>query len=95
MGGRTGVLRRKRADQLRPAGMSRGRGSLAVVRKWKISLDSTTVAGATMMLSSETDRSGGTPMLKIGDFSKLSRVSIRLLRHYDEIGLLKPVWIDP
>ena len=34
-------------------------------------------------------------MLKIGDFSKLSRVSIRMLRHYDEIGLLKPVRIDP
>lgn len=34
-------------------------------------------------------------MLKIGDFSKLSRVSIRMLRHYDEIGLLKPIWIDP
>ena len=27
-------------------------------------------------------------MLKIGEFSKLSRVSVRLLRHYDEIGLL-------
>lgn len=24
-------------------------------------------------------------MLKIGDFSKLSRVSIRMLRHYDDI----------
>ncbi|MGN0778358.1 MAG: MerR family transcriptional regulator [Aristaeellaceae bacterium] len=34
-------------------------------------------------------------MLKIGDFSKLSRVSIRMLRHYDELGLLKPVRIDP
>ncbi len=34
-------------------------------------------------------------MLKIGDFSKLSRVSIRMLRHYDEIGLLRPVKIDP
>ncbi len=33
-------------------------------------------------------------MLKIGDFSKLSRVTIRMLRHYDEIGLLKPVKID-
>lgn len=33
-------------------------------------------------------------MLKIGDFSKLSRVSIRMLRHYDEIGLLKPAEID-
>ena len=34
-------------------------------------------------------------MLKIGDFSKLSRVSIRMLHHYDEIGLLRPVKIDP
>jgi len=34
-------------------------------------------------------------MLKIGEFSKLSRVSVRMLRHYDEIGLLKPVYIDP
>lgn len=33
-------------------------------------------------------------MLKIGDFSKLSRVSIRMLRHYDEIHLLKPVKVD-
>lgn len=33
-------------------------------------------------------------MLKIGDFSKLSRISIRMLRHYDEIGLLMPRSID-
>ena len=33
-------------------------------------------------------------MLKIGDFSKLSRVSIRMLRHYDDIGLLKPARTD-
>ncbi|SKB66988.1 DNA-binding transcriptional regulator, MerR family [Lachnospiraceae bacterium] len=33
-------------------------------------------------------------MLKIGDFSKLSRVSVRMLRHYDDIGLLKPAEID-
>ncbi len=33
-------------------------------------------------------------MLKIGDFSKLARVSIKALRYYDEIGLLKPVKID-
>ena len=33
-------------------------------------------------------------MLKIGDFSKLSRISIRMLRHYDDIGLLKPAEID-
>ena len=33
-------------------------------------------------------------MLKIGDFSKLSRISIRMLRHYNEIGLLMPASID-
>ena len=33
-------------------------------------------------------------MLKIGEFSKISRVSVRMLRHYDEIGLLKPVETD-
>ncbi len=34
-------------------------------------------------------------MLRIGDFSKLSRVSVRMLRYYDEIGLLRPDRIDP
>jgi effector-binding domain-containing protein len=33
-------------------------------------------------------------MLKIGDFSKFCRVSIKALRYYDEIGLLKPVVVD-
>lgn len=33
-------------------------------------------------------------MLKIGDFSRLSRVSIRMLRYYDETGLIKPVKVD-
>lgn len=33
-------------------------------------------------------------MLKIGEFSKLSKVSVRMLRHYDEIDLLKPIKID-
>ena len=34
-------------------------------------------------------------MLRIGEFSKLSRISIRMLRHYDEIGLLTPEETDP
>lgn len=34
-------------------------------------------------------------MFKIGDFSRFSRVSIKMLRHYDEIGLLKPARVDP
>lgn len=33
-------------------------------------------------------------MLKIGDFSKLSRISIRMLRYYDEMGLLVPKQTD-
>ncbi|HHW08666.1 MAG TPA: MerR family transcriptional regulator [Firmicutes bacterium] len=33
-------------------------------------------------------------MLKIGDFSKLSLVSVKTLRHYDELGLLKPAFVD-
>lgn len=34
-------------------------------------------------------------MLRIGDFSRLARVTIITLRHYDQIGLLKPVEVDP
>src|SRR5512142_1157391 len=33
-------------------------------------------------------------MFKIGDFSKLAHVSIKTLRYYDEIGLLRPGEID-
>lgn len=33
-------------------------------------------------------------MLKIGDFSKICQVSIRALRHWDSIGLLKPALTD-
>lgn len=34
-------------------------------------------------------------MLKIGIFSKLSRISIRMLRYYDDAGLLSPKRVDP
>lgn len=33
-------------------------------------------------------------MLKIGEFSTLTQISIKTLRHYDEIGLLKPMHVD-
>lgn len=33
-------------------------------------------------------------MFKIGEFSRLSRVSVRMLRHYDQLGLLKPSHTD-
>jgi len=31
---------------------------------------------------------------KIGDFSKLTQVSVKTLRYYGELGLLEPAWID-
>jgi DNA-binding transcriptional MerR regulator len=34
-------------------------------------------------------------VLKIGDFAKLSRVSVKALRLYAEVGLLNPVQVDP
>ncbi|HUB40015.1 MAG TPA: MerR family transcriptional regulator [Streptosporangiaceae bacterium] len=34
-------------------------------------------------------------MLSIGEFARLGAVSIRTLRHYDEIGLLAPDEVDP
>jgi DNA-binding transcriptional MerR regulator len=34
-------------------------------------------------------------MFRIGDFSRLARVTIRTLHHYDEAGLLQPAHVDP
>jgi DNA-binding transcriptional MerR regulator len=34
-------------------------------------------------------------MFSIGDFAGLGRVSVRMLRHYDAIGLLRPARVDP
>ena len=33
-------------------------------------------------------------MIRIGDFSKLSRVPVKTLRYYDQMNLLKPVEVD-
>ena len=33
-------------------------------------------------------------MFRIGDFSKLSRVGVKTLRYYDEVGMLKPARVD-
>ncbi|MFC8448462.1 MerR family transcriptional regulator [Kitasatospora sp. NPDC057223] len=34
-------------------------------------------------------------MFNIGEFAKHGRVSVRMLRHYDAIGLLRPARVDP
>ena len=34
-------------------------------------------------------------MFTIGEFARLAGVSVRTLRHYDDIGLLRPVTVDP
>lgn len=33
-------------------------------------------------------------MLKIGEFAQEAQVTIKALRHYAKLGLLKPIWID-
>ncbi|WP_446899233.1 MerR family DNA-binding transcriptional regulator [Clostridium sp. LBM24168] len=34
-------------------------------------------------------------MYTIGQFSKIGRISIRMLRYYDKLGLIKPSFINP
>ncbi|WP_067450251.1 MerR family transcriptional regulator [Actinomadura macra] len=36
-----------------------------------------------------------TDLLPIGRFARLCRLSVKQLRHYDDLGLLAPAWIDP
>ena len=33
-------------------------------------------------------------MLKIGDFSRAAHVTVKALRHYGRMGLLRPAWVD-
>ena len=33
--------------------------------------------------------------MKIGEFAEMNRVTTKMLRHYDEIGLLQPSRVDP
>src|SRR5947199_10096656 len=34
-------------------------------------------------------------MLKIGEFARLSQGSVKKLRHYDALGVLRPAQVDP
>lgn len=34
-------------------------------------------------------------LLSIGEISKICQVSVKTLRHYDRIDLVKPVYVNP
>ena len=38
---------------------------------------------------------GSSALLAIGDFSRATHMSVKMLRHYHEVGLLEPVDVDP
>src|SRR5215207_3930446 len=44
--------------------------------------------------SSSSAQARDMAVFKIGDFSRITRVSTKMLRHYDEIGLFKPALVD-
>jgi DNA-binding transcriptional MerR regulator len=37
----------------------------------------------------------GEVLMPIGRFARLCRLSVKQLRHYDDLGLLRPAWVDP
>src|SRR5262245_24704386 len=66
----------------------RWRPSSRSPRKWG------SIAGSCRLRSEPNREPRGGAVFKIGDFSRIARVSCRLLRYYDEIGLLKPGSIE-
>src|ERR1700758_426477 len=36
-----------------------------------------------------------TPLLNIGEFSRMTHLSVKALRHYHDVGVLEPAAIDP
>jgi DNA-binding transcriptional MerR regulator/effector-binding domain-containing protein len=51
----------------------------------RVALDSRTVSGSNVVSN----------MYTIGEFAAIGRVSVRMLRHYDAIGILPPAHVDP
>src|ERR671938_983721 len=41
------------------------------------------------------DQARAGKMFKIGEFSRLTQVTVKALRHYDRLGLLTPAHTDP
>ena len=56
----------------------------------QVGLDPHTVSGCGLMDMTRSE----TPFFTIGEFSRLARISVRMLRHYDERGLLAPAFVD-
>ena len=40
-------------------------------------------------------RGEGQRLFRIGEFARFTRVSVKMLRHYDEVGMLRPARVDP
>ncbi len=51
------------------------------------------VPGWRILMAPEQREAG--PLIPIGRFSKISRLSVSSLRYYDELGLLRPAHVDP
>ncbi len=47
------------------------------------------------MVEHEGGASGRAELVTIGEFARLSRLSAKALRRYDELGLLRPALVDP
>jgi len=47
------------------------------------------------ILARRHKKQGGMSMFSIGEFSHITRVTPRQLRHYEELGLFRPERIDP
>lgn len=90
-------LRRNcRRKQHKPQRGTSDSGCAALFRSnfFKKALDSPTVIPY-MIKASSKSLCEVAFMLKIGEFSKLSRLSVRMLRYYDASGLLTPAVVDP
>jgi MerR HTH family regulatory protein len=71
-----------------------GRTANQVARRAKKSLDFDVTSNPIVWRTGQAAQEIAS-MFRIGEFSQVARVSGRLLRYYDSIGLLHPVRIDP
>ncbi len=62
------------------------------VRNFPIALDSPHGGGCIIKLSNQ--RREVAELFRIGEFSKLTKTTIKTLRYYDKVGLLKPAFVD-